>query len=487
MKLKNKKIIFLLAASLCFLSGCKDIQIFEKEVDPNKQLELSDDEIETDKYYIKNGTKFVEVYQPKGNIKGSMNALKKDRVFYFVESFGDENKVPEHYRGEIIAYASNKSSLEEINLERFKDLGYSIGIYEGRIENDGYYHVNLENQGKVENSELFLAMAETQSTDIRIKSINGVPVSEEMIDKNTGVFLGLSPMESYKIEFFSGTYYYEAEVKADTHFLQSYEIYSFGESNFTDTLNGYMAFETPENLKSGWYFVNGNGLFKYYNFIKGEKNIKEVEMNENYYTSEEEMIAACSSEYFFEVKEKSSNLEVKIREDNLYSYKDITAYIYSPDKTRYGMIYDEEEKALKTTIKEAMAGKWKINVIPKNVVMNNIEVNALETVSELTLVEQTLSFDQAEDNLRFCIDYEGEGTVNGTIITPSGETFVMEEEDTIQSNNGIYYTKLIYDFIYVEPGNYAVRIYHHPTETKIGTPYTEKAGGNSKDVIIITN
>ena len=33
-----------------------------------------------------------------------------------------------------------------------------------------------------------------------------------------------------------------------------------------------------------------------------------LDVCENYYTSEEEMIAACSSEYFFEVKEKSSNL-----------------------------------------------------------------------------------------------------------------------------------------------------------------------------------
>ena len=43
-----------------------------------------------------------------------------------------------------------------------------------------------------------------------------------------------------------------------------------------------------------------------------------------------------------------------------------------------------------------------------------------------------------------------------------------------------------YVFPYVEKGNYHVRMYHNPAETKIGEPYIEKDGGNSKDVIIIT-
>lgn len=482
----KKVMAILLLGSCLLLSGCREIQIFRTEEDPNKQMEVSDTQLEADTYYVKNGTKFIKTHLPQGSAaQHNNNMVDKSRIFYFLDAVGSEALVPQHYRGEIIAYASPEIDLSEIRLERFKDLGYSLGIYGGQLRNDGYYHLQLNQDPSLPGSSFYDLLTATDSDSIRIKSIDGKKITEDMLDSKSGIFTGLERGKSYLVAFFSGTYYYEEEVVADTHFLQSYEIYSYGSEYMIDTTNGYRSFETPEDLKSGWYCVNGSGLFQYYDFLKGEKDISSVSMNENYYATEEEMIAACSSEYIFEVKERSKNLEIKIEEGGDVTYKDITAYVYAPDQTRFQMEYDEEEQAIKAMVAEAIPGQWRINVLPKETLLGNIQVNTREDIDELTLNENPMVIEEAQENMAVCLDYQGVGTVNGSIITPSGETYVMEVMDTFKSENAVTYTKLQYVFPYMEPGTYYVRAYHNIADTKIGPPYLEQNGGNNKDIIVI--
>ena len=125
-------------------------------------------------------------------------------------------------------------------------------------------------------------------------------------------------------------------------------------------------------------------------------------------------------------------------------------------------------------------------VLPKEIVIADISVETVANEAELTLVEQLLVLDNEETNIAICIDYEGKGTVNGTIITPSGETFIMGEQDKIKQENDKKFIQLMYPFDYAEAGTYYVRVNHYPTETKIGLPYTEEQGANEKDIIVIT-
>lgn len=466
------------------LTGCKDIQIFETQTDPNVQVEVNDNELLPDTYYVKNGTKFVSVYKPNGNSKEQANVVKKSRVFWMIDTVGDENLIPSHYQGELIAYASERANISEVSLERYKDLGNSIGVYGGTIENDGYYHIKIDDK-QVPESSMRKIFDETPSDEIRIQSINGEKVSYDIVDKDSGVFLGLEAGKTYKIAFFSGTYYYEADVVADTHFLQAYELYTYGLEQIYDTKNGYMCFETPADLKSGWYNINGSGLFKYYNFKKGEQDIINVSMNESYYATQDDMIAACSAEYSFLLTDTTANLTVEVPILN-YGSEEFVIYAYSPSGTMYTMEASEKDKLARLTVSEAMAGKWKINVLPKNLKIDDINVYAEKETAEMTLKEDIITFVEEDQNIIICVDYTGEGDVNGMIIGPSGETYVMEELGKIREEFGIKTYKIGYAIPYVQPGNYTVKIYHHPIETTIGEPYTEETGNSSSDIITIT-
>lgn len=480
-RIKYTGLIILLSL---ILTGCKDIQIFETKTDPNTQIELNDNELLPDTYYVKNGTKFVSVYKPNGNAKEKANVVNKSRVLWMLDTAGDENLVPSHYKGELIAYASEKANISEVTLERYKDLGNSIGVYGGKIENDGYYHIKIDDK-QVPDSSMRQIFDETPSTEIRIQSINGEKVSSSMVDKDSGVFLGMEAGKTYTITFFSGTYYYEAEVIADTHYLQAYELYTYGKEQIYDTQNGYMCFETPTDLKSGWYRINGQGIFKYYNFEKGEKEVYATNMNEQYYATEEEMIAACSSEYSFMLTDATANLTVDIPiSEN--SNEDYTIYAYSPDGKMYTFEDNEKSSISTLTVEEAMPGKWKINVIPKSLSIGEIKVYAEEVTADMTLEEHNVTFEKEEGNIIICVDYTGEGEVNGLIIGPTGETYVMKEIAIIKEEYGIKTHKIGYTIPYVAAGNYTIKVYHHPVDTTIGEPYTEETGNSETDIITIT-
>lgn len=481
---KKALLLFLLSFSALVLTSCKDIQLFEEEVDPNEQIYLEDYEITPDTYYIKNGTRFVAVYMPYGNIKEKAKMVKKSRTLWMVETNGDEALVPVHYSDELVAYASEKADLKEVSLERFKDLGHSIGVCGGELKNDGYYHVTIR-KNTTSGSSFQLLIDETPSTEIRIESINGIKVSKEMIEPNTGVFIGLEKGSTYKVGFFSGTYYYEADVTADTHFLQAYELYTYGTEQLKDTRHGYMCFETPSDLKSGWYNINGSGLFKYYNFKKGEQLLESVDMNEQYYNSEEEMIAACSTEYSFTLSNTIQNLKVEVEIEENLNETDCTIMAYSPNGMLYEMKKDERTERMLLSITEAMPGTWKIHVMPKSIEVVDINVRSESNSAALTLAETKIEITEDKSNIMFCAEYEGEGTVNGVLICPNGESYVMEKLSTIKEENGISTYKMGYKMPYVAAGTYTVRMYHYPLETKLGIPYTEETGDVDTDIIII--
>lgn len=485
MKYRKLNTVLLCAYILVMLTGCRNVQIFETNTDPNEQIELTDKQLEKSTYYVKNGTKFIEVYKPKGNAKDYTNTMNKSRVFYFLDDTGDENLVPEHYKGELIAYASGEDELTDITLERFKDMGYSFGIYGGTIQNDGYYHLNMRDKKSAVGSQMEQAITETQSDDIRIKSIDGINVSDKMVDPDSGIFLGLERGKSYKIEFFAGTYYYEADIKADTHYLQSYEMYTYDEEYLADTKNGYVSFETPENLKSGWYNVNGMGVFQYYDFRKGEKQEETADMNQSFYETEEEMIYACSDVYTFTVENETANVRVEITRPETET-AELQAYVFAPDQTKYIMDYDAQSNMMRLNIAKAMPGKWQINILPRNSVIKEINAYAEEADTELTVEEYEQVFEADEGNIVICLDYSGEGTVNATIESPSGETYIMEDDNSRKEINGEIFHRKTYLMRHVPAGTYKIKVYHYPTETTIGEPYYEDQGETSKDVIVVT-
>lgn len=209
----------ILIGSAILLSGCGTDKIFVNEEDAYKIVNLSDRELENDKYYVKTGADFNVVYRPNGTATAKTQMQSDSRLFWTME---DDSLIPTLYKNEVIAYQSENTQLTDITLERFKDIGYSIGLYGGVMSSDGYIDYNIQSQ-IVENCSAYDILYNAPSKQIRLATINDEPVTDDMLD-SSGTIKGLDQNGTYDIGFYSGTKYMTATMSADVHFYQSYEI-----------------------------------------------------------------------------------------------------------------------------------------------------------------------------------------------------------------------------------------------------------------------
>jgi len=468
--LKKLISITLITILSTMLVGC-DIQIFEDKNAKYRLKEVSKDELEQGTYYVKEGTKFYKVHECDNN--SSSQELNKTKVTWTIK---DEQKIPPYYKGEIIAYPSVEAKLDEVNIERYKDVGYSLGLYEATFTEDGYISFTHGNNtiNKTDASKKF---ENKDSSNILIESINGKPVNESMLNE-AGVIVGLEKDKAYEIAYYAGTKYATATIIADTHFFQSYEAYKI--EDYEITKNGYMSIEIPENYKSGIYRINGAGLFKYYDFKKGEKNIETADMNVPFYTSEAEQLAAFSQQFTFELDVATKNASVVATYD-VSSLEDestvIKMMITSPDGKQMIIDADKNSDTIKCDMQTSMAGKWIVNISPQTLNVSNVEIKSNEEQAEATKEVYNITMTEPKSGIIFFVEYEGEGEVTAQVVDGANKSYDMVKDENNEH-------KLIYNFSYIAPGPYQIYVYHYP-DTKI-TEATYEIDENSKNADIIT-
>ncbi len=479
--MKKKLIPTILFSLLILLCGCGNVEIFVQP-EPDHVVEISDSQMKTEIYYVKNGTKFAKVYLPKGNVKGEVKSVKPSRVLYFT---GDEKMLPTHYRGELIAYASAKADLDNICLERFKDMGYSIGIYGGEMQEDGYYHISVR-KNLAEQSDAKDVFSKVVSDEIRITTVGGSPVGE-LIDAGSGIITGLEKGKVYTVEFYSGTYFYRQNFTADTHFLRAFEVYNYGKESIDDTTHGYMCFNTPEDLKSGYYLVNGQGLFLYHDYERGQENAEE-DVNEGYYENEEQVIASYSKQYTVSVPTSTRDMKINVKYGSITKGEDANAEIRgcvaSPEGVLYDMENDPQNMTLTLTLSVAMAGDWTVYITPKSLEVEGVNVQSDQMLEETVCESASFTVEEDTSYQMFYADIEGTGNVYGSVIGPDGITYGLEVV-TYRDENKESQRYMCYRLPYVKKGEYIVNIYHYKSETKISNIKMMSYDESGSEIIII--
>lgn len=447
------------------LSGCKSVPIIQhKAID--YVVEVSADKMDRDTFYVKDGTKFGKVYLPNGNAPKEARMLDTSRVLYLVN---DERMIPTHYYGEAVAYKSSSFELigKGVSLERYKDMGWSIGLYGGKIQSDGYYHFDIETNVAYD-SNAYEVFSTAAVKEIRVVSIGGKK-PKELVDEASGIICGLEKDKTYTVEFYIGTYYYTYNFTADTHMFKAYEYYFFDGTNIKDTKLSYMSFEMPEDLKTGYYNINGTGLYKYYSFDKGSVP-ETIDYNESYYSSEEEQILQYTRQYNLnipvETKELCLNVDYGLISDALDEGSKIGGYLISPEGTIYDLDVISENKLMTISLATAMPGDWTIGIYPRS-----LQINGIDTVSDIALEEtvceeEVFEIYESADYQAFYADISGTGDVYAVIIAEDGRTYLFEEveyKDALKKKQRY----IICRFPHLTAGNYTVRIYHYKSETDI--------------------
>lgn len=473
MKYFRGKILIILSIVWCsvILCGCKEI--FVTPTDPYEQIELSKDELQPGVFYIKDGTKFIKVWNPdKRELLG--NAMDKKTLLLFLHE--DYKAVPTLYKNEILAIASKDISISIPKLIRFKEIGYNTGLY-GLTENpDGSLSGTLENN-IYNNSDMYKKMKlSSPSNQFRLVGLNNEKINPNMFtDSAAKSFNCMEKNKEYTFEFYAGTYYSNLTVLADIFMLESFELFEL--SHPENTKHGYLSFSMPENVKSGWYYLEGYGLFKYIDCEKGYVS-DDINMNEPVYETEKEKIMVYSQKYSTSLDTRKTNISFEFYYNlNDALLEEIYGIIYSPDGTEYQLKIDEEKNLLYCNLQEAMAGKWEIYIHPKTLEISKMEIVPNNLSSDITEEEVTLSIEMEKTNLLINVPYQGEGEIYSIMIGPDNE---MYEFTTDYKEKNMYYLAA-----YLAAGEYTLKIYHF-ADTEVGTPLMIENSKVETEIISIT-
>lgn len=166
-----------------------------------------------------------------------------------------------------LIYVSKTEVPESIVFERFADYGYTIGVsnmikdagghyffeYAVSDEEDYKYYLDIHSDAKQ------LTELETV-TKLYLDKVGDVKVDENSVSDG-GTVLELTKDKSYVCEFYTGTFYQDFLLTANVHSFGSMERFVSYDYEFMHST--FIVIKIPEYFTSGYYFVNGVGLFRY--------------------------------------------------------------------------------------------------------------------------------------------------------------------------------------------------------------------------------
>lgn len=248
------------------------------------------DQIQGGNYYVKDGDVFYAVAPGLiySSAKGDSIIPEKADPEHRIAMFGqDDSQIPTLYSDTQLIYKASTSGEAvptEFILERFKDEGYSIGIRGlSKAEGSSKYKLTVSDVSFYPGSSITAMKCKT-GDELTIDKVGGTAVTEENISSG-GTVTGLKQGQSYSMDIYSGTDFIGMEAVADTHMFTSFEKFTF--TDYTMNQDGYMMLTMPDVLRSGYYYINGVGMFRY-SATKKAEGLNSIGFNTPYYLGEDE-------------------------------------------------------------------------------------------------------------------------------------------------------------------------------------------------------
>lgn len=191
------------------------------------------------------------------NFKEETTSAKADRI---IVSHENEKYIPKFYKDDKLVYfASTTSGIPtEYTVEKFRNGGYTIGVYNLQQASSGYYTFKQENL--LDKSDLKEKLYENIGSDIiAFISIDDEKIKDTDLNK-AGCIDDMDEDEEVTLGLMKGTRYYELNTIADSVVYYSVSTHSIG--TYKTTKNGYIEIELPPEITSGYVSINNTGLFQ---------------------------------------------------------------------------------------------------------------------------------------------------------------------------------------------------------------------------------
>lgn len=279
-RLKMRKIIWIfMALVMCVacLSACGSESEDENNVEADEYAYLK--ELVDGCYYIRHSDNTVEeVYFGAATFEEEDTTYNASsgRIMWFKEDF---DNIPTLYAGESLILYTNAEFDEEMLFERFEDMGYTIGICNmdilesGRLSisteidnlctypgSDADEILNLENENVILDTLGGKKIRVEQSSTVSDDEIVTRTWTDSVLSR-CGTINNLVRGSVYKVEIYNGTVRHEFNLATDIRVLSSMEAWKSYDYNFeSETI---INISIPEYFNSGYYMINGLGMFRY--------------------------------------------------------------------------------------------------------------------------------------------------------------------------------------------------------------------------------
>ena len=271
----------------CILSGCSstDNSVEKPEVIESGYTDY-DKILDEGEFYVRHsdGT-YEKTYLGKaafasGNVNTEPDPTK---VAWYKDDF---DNIPTLYEGDSLIFYTQEELNETFTYERFKDYGYSIGLRNLEVTPSGRYAVKTEAE---KDEKKIIAYPEGDTSEIEqltnknviIDTIGGVKIRDNKDDENAFSFLteagtigGLEEGATYRAEIYEGTIQHVYNFTADVRILGETEVIKSTDYDFESTTIIHL--NIPESWNSGYYMINGKGLFRY---VKGDSYDDNTDFN----------------------------------------------------------------------------------------------------------------------------------------------------------------------------------------------------------------
>lgn len=312
--LKKAIILCLSFLSVLILTGCS---MLLEDSEPDDSVETfsvtSSMENLPNGIFIKDSEVYSRTYNEHKTYRDRYDEknylLGKDkRLIWYTDQL---QKVPVLGEDAVIIYKSDSTIPEGFTLESFDHLCDSIGIKNISMNESGKFILsrNASDIHPMSSAMEVLGNYVGKGTVI-IETINGVRLDGSMLNR-AGSITGLEKGRTYRLGFYIGTRYYEADVIADTEVYASKQ--GFQLTTYETTKNGYIILNLPELMDPGLYDLNGSGTFWY----EGVSAAIQEETETSAYVIEEteaETLPVGTYEYYEETEEETAEESVEAEE-----------------------------------------------------------------------------------------------------------------------------------------------------------------------------
>lgn len=373
-----KKWMFLCLSVPLMLSGCQSGDIDGTEKESYEYLK----NLEEETYYVRHENNECEkVYFGNATFEEEdvSSSAYDDRVMWFKEDF---EEIPTLYKGESLIYRTDYELNEEFTFERFENFGYSIGLCGMTPTVSGRYCLSTDpddcNTYPDGDTDKILLL---ENEIVIIDTLGGKELRESEEDSiiegdvtRCGTIKGLKAGNSYKAEIYEGTNRHEYLFKADVIILGSMEVIETTDYFFeSETI---INIKIPETFNTGYYMINGMGIFRYVNGNSYDENtdfnipnIKEdlngvstqVGSNNNFetITAEKEDDIDIKTKVFSVDKTGQKTIIVKV--DAQGDMSKIEGYLISPSGKRYKM--EKKDRQFEISIDIKNLGEYTIEFL----------------------------------------------------------------------------------------------------------------------------